>query len=291
MELLTSDQIRDQLPRKANRLTGRGSRYNIFEEGRQSTQPSDGSKPSILLHLRNAREEAVTDRDALDLEVQNQITSAPDFRLRDLGFDVFGNAIRKYWGNQAAVRVVNEWNAAIIKGIGGSNLPAENCTWFVEYMIRYLGFDYTTIFGTQRQTFEQLLKWVQLLLTSRFREWWARMRPDQTQDSLYPGRDEQQTLIDYSQYANDLQHQGGFLNDILLVQSGRFILRDNELSEDPDQRTWAERVRYSRMTFQGGYRMTPEQALRIWTAGMNTNKPNLADIFTWALQLLEHFGT
>lgn len=90
------------------------------------------------------------------------------------------------------------------------------------------------------------------------------MRADQNQDRFYAPMGLLNELKLYSQYCNHLQHQGGLFDDLLLAQSGKFSLKsDGDRPESVGQIEWDKRIDFSKLTFRGSYRMTPDEALKI----------------------------
>ncbi|KAK5626099.1 hypothetical protein RRF57_001814 [Xylaria bambusicola] len=132
MSLLTPNKIKDRLERNDTRLIGEGTRFKALKDGKESSAAV--GRPSVLLHLKDVDPRAVENRDRMENEIRNKITSQ-HYRLHDLGFDVVNGALRNFWENQNAARTVNEWNAAIMAT--EAQLPGENCTWFVSSTFVY----------------------------------------------------------------------------------------------------------------------------------------------------------
>ncbi|KAI0518060.1 hypothetical protein F5B22DRAFT_645310 [Xylaria bambusicola] len=127
MSLLTPDEIRGQFESDDTRLIGEGTRFKVVKDGQDSSAAMN--PPSVLLRLRDVDSRALDNRDRMENEIRNRITNQR-YRLHNLSFDVVNGTLRKFWGNQNAVRTINEWNAAIVAA--EAELSTKNCAWFKE---------------------------------------------------------------------------------------------------------------------------------------------------------------
>lgn len=113
-------------------LLGFGTRYGVYQDG-DVREPVDPA--SILLLLRDVDSDATTQINALFDQVRKQVPQ--NYHLRNLGFHFLRGRPRNLYGNANAIRIINEFNAAILKAQSlvtkyeDQREPSADPTWFV----------------------------------------------------------------------------------------------------------------------------------------------------------------
>ncbi|KAI0903770.1 hypothetical protein F4823DRAFT_253902 [Ustulina deusta] len=245
-------------------LLGFGTRYGVYQDG-DVREPVDPA--SILLLLRDVDSDATTQINALFDQVRKQVPQ--NYHLRNLGFHFLRGRPRNLYGNANAIRIINEFNAAILKAQSlvtkyeDQREPSADPTWFIRYMNEFLGHDYIEEYGSQRETFRELLRWVTRFLSTRYRHWWQASKWDPTKPiQQLDGLDR---MFRYGEDCNLQQHGNTIVRDAIYARCGRFyISTDPESPNDLPPRELRHRKEGVEIMFEALYRLTVDQAFMLW---------------------------
>ncbi|KAI0542000.1 hypothetical protein GGR58DRAFT_527773 [Xylaria digitata] len=259
MSLATVEQLRQN----DNYVYGDSTRYTVFERGDNLKETTD--PPSLLLLLRNINFDASNPN--ID-RIVNQIRQAlgnDGSGIRRLDFDLVRGERRTLWGNNNAQSLLNQANAAVLKVQSlitkyEDRKEATNTeTWLIQAMINSLAFNYTDLFGSQRETFDEILKWVRRHISARFRHMWQTNKMDEA------GLNRPHQLEIWGTDINRQIHEGALLEDAVLALSGRLMLLFDTRpgSSPPRQRELEFRSEQYRTMFQNIYFYSVEEAMAL----------------------------
>ncbi|GAW14224.1 hypothetical protein ANO14919_036230 [Xylariales sp. No.14919] len=264
----------EQLRQNDNYVFGDSTRFAAFARGDHTKEKNDPA--TLLLKVRDLNYDfSSRNTDALVNELRTAIGENTR-NLALLDFDRVRGELRNLWGNDTARILMTELNAyalkleALVDKYDDRKERTRDQSWIVQQMIDSLSYDYTKIYGDQRNTYRAMLEFVKMNTSARFRLLFQAQKWD-------PTRKERESVNwTYGSNCSWQLHAGSLIMDAIIALSGNFHLVGDP--EDPAQIGQRERSK-RRVAHEKVY-------LRF---ALDDQKGNLGDVFTWFVEYINIF--
>ncbi|KAI0421496.1 hypothetical protein F5X98DRAFT_389820 [Xylaria grammica] len=221
----------EQLRQNDNYVFGDSTRFAAFARGDHTKEKNDPA--TLLLKVRDLNYDfSSRNTDALVNELRTAIGENTR-NLALLDFDRVRGELRNLWGNDTARMLMTELNAyalkleALVDKYDDRKERTRDQSWIVQQMIDSLSYDYTKIYGDQRNTYRAMLEFVKMNTSARFRLLFQAQKWD-------PTRKERESVNwTYGSNCSWQLHAGSLIMDAIIALSGNFHLVGDP--EDPAQ--------------------------------------------------------